>query len=89
MSGTAFDYLATLIRHAPNPVPFQTLVSDSQGYEVTRAEAQEIARWWVHQLRKVIEQDPDHPQFILTVRGTGYRLVPQGKNLSGTSGSDS
>jgi DNA-binding response OmpR family regulator len=31
-------------------------------------------RW----LRKKIEEDPDHPKRIVTVRGVGYKLVPQG-----------
>jgi DNA-binding response OmpR family regulator len=30
-------------------------------------------RW----LRQKLETDPDHPQRILTVRGVGYKLVPQ------------
>jgi DNA-binding response OmpR family regulator len=30
-------------------------------------------RW----LRQKLESDPDHPQRILTVRGVGYKLVPQ------------
>jgi DNA-binding response OmpR family regulator len=30
-------------------------------------------RW----LRQKLEDDPDHPQRILTVRGVGYKLVPQ------------
>ncbi len=30
-------------------------------------------RW----LRQKLEADPDHPQRILTVRGVGYKLVPQ------------
>jgi len=30
-------------------------------------------RW----LRQKLESDPDHPQRILTVRGIGYKLVPQ------------
>jgi DNA-binding response OmpR family regulator len=27
-------------------------------------------------LRKRIETDPDHPRFIATVRGVGYRFMP-------------
>jgi DNA-binding response OmpR family regulator len=30
----------------------------------------------VHRLRLKIEQDPAEPRRLLTIRGTGYRLVP-------------
>lgn len=33
-------------------------------------------RW----LRQKLESDPDHPQRILTVRGVGYKLIPQPAN---------
>ncbi len=72
---TAFDYLVTLARHAPDPVSFESLVSQSQGYTVDRREAQEIVRWRIHQLRQALEPDPDNPRYILTIRGTGYKLV--------------
>ena len=29
---------------------------------------------WISKLRKKIEPDPDHPFYILTVRGVGYRF---------------
>jgi DNA-binding response OmpR family regulator len=32
-------------------------------------------RW----LRKIIEEDPDHPQRIITIHGVGYKLEPQGE----------
>jgi DNA-binding response OmpR family regulator len=31
---------------------------------------------FVAQLRAKLETDPDHPQHLLTVRGSGYRFVP-------------
>jgi DNA-binding response OmpR family regulator len=70
-----FDYLVTLVRHSPNPVTYETLVMESQGYQVTRTEAREIARWQVHELRKAIEQEMDDPKLIITIRNVGYRLV--------------
>jgi DNA-binding response OmpR family regulator len=71
----AFDYLVTLIRHTPDPVSYEALVMQSQGYELTRIEAQEMARWRMHQLRQALEPDPANPRYILTVRGIGYRLI--------------
>jgi DNA-binding response OmpR family regulator len=75
VTGIYFDYLATLLRYAPKPVPYKTLVKESQGFEVDMAEATELARWRIHELRKMIEADTQRPQYILTVRGTGYRLA--------------
>lgn len=74
VTGIYFDYLSTLLRHAPKVVPYKTLVKESQGYDVTIAEAKDLARWRIHEIRKIIESDPQQPQYIQTVRGTGYRL---------------
>jgi DNA-binding response OmpR family regulator len=75
VTGIYFDYLSTLLRHAPKAVAYKTLVKESQGYDVAIAEARDLARWRIHELRKIIEADPERPQYILTVRGTGYRLA--------------
>lgn len=70
-----FDYLVTLMRHAPNPVPYEALVEESQGRRVSRAEARGIARGRIYALRKALERDQRHPEFIFTVRDVGYNLV--------------
>ena len=75
LSPTNFDYLVTLVRHAPNPVTYEVLVRESQGYEMTRAEAREMARWRIHELRRAIEEDSKKPQYLITVRGSGYKLA--------------
>jgi two-component system, OmpR family, response regulator RegX3 len=75
VAGIYFDYLSTLLRHAPKVVDHKTLVKESQGYDVAVAEARDLASWRIHELRKVIEPDPQRPQYILTVRGIGYRLA--------------
>lgn len=74
IAGIYFDYLCTLLRHAPKAVAYITLVKETQGYDVATAEARDLARWRIHELRKLIEEDPERPQYILTVRGVGYRL---------------
>jgi DNA-binding response OmpR family regulator len=73
---STFDYLVTLARHSPHPVTYEKLVQESQGYEhLSRAEAREISRWQMHEIRRLLESDPRHPQLIITVRDLGYRLV--------------
>ena len=73
---STFDYLATLVRHSPQTVSYDTLVLESQGYQgLSRNEAKEITRWQIHEIRKVLEGDPRHPRIIITVRDIGYRLV--------------
>jgi two-component system alkaline phosphatase synthesis response regulator PhoP len=75
VTGIYFDYLCTLLRHAPKAVAYRTLVKETQGYDVTIPEARDLSRWRIHELRQMIEADPEHPQYILTVRGMGYRLA--------------
>lgn len=75
LSPTAFDYLVTLVRHSPDPVTYEKLVMESQGYKPTLAEARDLARWRIHELRKAIEPDQQKPRIIITERGVGYRLV--------------
>ncbi|MFQ5398260.1 MAG: response regulator transcription factor [Anaerolineae bacterium] len=75
LTPTAFDYLVTLVRHSPATVPYETLVVESQGYDLSQIEAKEMARWRIHELRKAIEPNSRKPRYIITVRGAGYRLV--------------
>jgi len=72
---TSFDYLLALVRHSPNVVDYQTLVSEAQGYETDTHEAQELTKWHIHHIRQAIEPDSRKPVHVINVRGTGYRLV--------------
>ena len=72
---TSFDYLLALVRHSPNVVDYQTLVSEAQGYETDTREAQELTKWHIHHIRQAIEPEPRKPVHVINVRGTGYRLV--------------
>jgi len=70
-----FAYLRVLLSHAPEQVGWITLVWQAQSYALCAAEAKELARWHIHELRQAIEPDPRHPRYILTVRGIGYKLA--------------
>jgi DNA-binding response OmpR family regulator len=72
---TSFDYLLVLARHAPNVVDYQTMVSEAQGYETDAREAQELTKWHIHNIRHAIEPDTRKPNYVINVRGAGYRLV--------------
>ena len=72
---TAFDYLVALARHAPDVVPYQTLVVEAQGYQTDLRQAQDLTKWHIHMLREALERESAGACQLLTVRGTGYRLV--------------
>lgn len=72
---TAFDYLLALARHAPNIVDYQTLVAEAQGYEADMREAQELTKWHIRHIREAVELDARNPEFIINIRGKGYRLI--------------
>jgi DNA-binding response OmpR family regulator len=57
-------------------VTYEKLVYESQGFQqISRSEAREISRYQMHEIRKLLEPDPRHPQLIITMRDFGYRLV--------------
>ena len=72
---TTFDYLVVLVRHAPNVIDYQTLVTEAQGYQVEYREAQELVKWHVHHIRQAIEPDPRKPVYLMNQRGVGYRIL--------------
>jgi two-component system KDP operon response regulator KdpE len=70
-----FEYLAVLARHAPKPVSYEDLVKEAQGYTLDKIAAQDLARWRIYGLRKILEPDPRDPVYILSVPGFGYQLT--------------
>jgi DNA-binding response OmpR family regulator len=75
LSPREFDLLHTLAMQAGVVVSTSDLLAQVWGAEFF-GEPQVVyvhIRW----LREKLETDPDHPQRIITVRGVGYKLVPQ------------
>ncbi len=69
------DLLQYLHANAERPVPREELLTKLWGYArgldlETRTVDIHIAK-----LRRKIEPDPARPQFLITVRGAGYRLM--------------
>jgi DNA-binding response OmpR family regulator len=75
LAPTSFDYLLVMARHSPNVVDYQTLVAEAQGYQSEAREAQELTKWHVHNIRQAMETDGENGIHIITIRGSGYRLV--------------
>jgi DNA-binding response OmpR family regulator len=72
-----FDLLRVLATEAGHVVSIDGLLARAWGAEF-EGDSQAI---YVHirLLRKKLEQDPKHPQRIITIRGVGYKLEPQEK----------
>ncbi|MGC8874457.1 MAG: response regulator transcription factor, partial [Chloroflexia bacterium] len=69
-----FALLVYLMKNAGRVVPVRELVRVVQGYDAeSEIEAREVIKWYVHRLRRKIEEDPARPRYIQNVRGVGYR----------------
>ncbi|MDX6612391.1 MAG: two-component system, OmpR family, alkaline phosphatase synthesis response regulator PhoP [Blastocatellia bacterium] len=71
------ELLRYLIKQAGNVVSRKAILEDVWGLKEdtdTRAIDNFVVR-----LRKYLEDDPAKPRHLLTVRGVGYRFVPQGE----------
>ena len=70
-----FDLLYALARHAGKLVRSDELLAQVWGAEF--AGEPQVLYVHIRWLREKIELDPAHPQRILTIRGRGYKYVPQ------------
>jgi two-component system alkaline phosphatase synthesis response regulator PhoP len=71
------DLLRYLVTHAGQPVSRRAILANVWGLDEstdTRAIDNFIVR-----LRRYLEDRPDSPVFLQTVRGVGYKFVPEGK----------
>ena len=70
LSPKEYDLLRVLVQHAGKVLTHKFILR-----EVWDAETDaQYLRVYVRQLRQKIEADPEHPQFMLTEQGVGYRL---------------
>ena len=72
LTPTEFELLKVLVENAGKVVTHRFLLQKVWGPEY--GEEAEYLRVYVGQLRKKLEQDPTHPEVILTEPGVGYRF---------------
>ena len=77
LSPREFDLLLLLATQPEKVVSTEDLLAQVWGAEFTGQP--QVVYVHIRWLRQKLESDPDHPQRILTVRGIGYKLVPQPK----------
>ena len=71
------DLLRYLVTHAGQPVSRGALLENVWGlHEETDTRAIDN---FIVRLRKYVEDQPDSPKYLQTIRGVGYRFVPDGK----------
>jgi DNA-binding response OmpR family regulator len=74
LTPTEFDLLLYLAAHRGRVVPCHELVREVRGYSVDEAEAREVIRPHVSNLRRKLKSAQQDADLIVNVRGIGYRL---------------
>lgn len=74
------EILAYLLANRDRPVPRGELLTEVWGYK--RASNIETRTVDIHiaKIRRKIEKDPKNPTILVTMRGEGYRLMPEGSH---------
>lgn len=73
LTPTEFKLLSTLARFAGRPLTHDFLLREVWGEE--HIQDRSYLKLYIWYLRQKIEPDPNHPLFIRTERGIGYRLI--------------
>lgn len=69
-----FDILRYLWRHQKQVISRDDLLTHVWGYD--ESITSRTVDNFIVKLRKNIEKDPSHPKHIITIHGTGYKLLP-------------
>lgn len=78
LTPSEFNLIVHLLRNDDRVISPEELVEVVRGYKPEDViEARQIIKWYIHRLRQKVEKDSAHPEFILNVRGIGYRVKPE------------
>ena len=75
LSPREFDLLFLLAMHPEKVCSTEDILAQVWGAEFVGQP--QVVYVHIRWLRQKLESDPDHPRRILTVRGVGYKLIPQ------------
>jgi DNA-binding response OmpR family regulator len=75
LSPREFDLLLALAARPETVISTEDLLAQVWGAEFVGQP--QVVYVHIRWLRQKLEADPNHPQRILTVRGVGYKLIPQ------------
>lgn len=73
LTATEFNLLAYLVANRGRVLTHQSILTHV--WDPADADHTEYLRVYMRQLRKKLEVDPEHPQYILTEPGIGYRFI--------------
>jgi DNA-binding response OmpR family regulator len=77
MTPLEFDLLKSFAQHPNRPLSRESILNSSQQRDWDPFDRSVDLR--VMRLRRKVEPDPEHPQFIRTLRNAGYVFVPGGE----------
>ena len=78
INGAEFELLRVFVKHPNQVLSRDDLIGWLKGYERDAFDRSIDVR--VTRLRRKIEADPTHPQYVRTVRGEGYLFNPRGED---------
>jgi DNA-binding response OmpR family regulator len=77
LTSREFGLLVYLMQNTHRVVPPKELAREVGGFSPESShEARNYIKWYVHQLRQKIEDDPANPTLIQNIREGGYRFIP-------------
>jgi len=76
LTPTEYNLLVYLMEHAGSVLPHDAILKHVWGPEY--GEETEYLRVYIGHLRQKVEKDPTDPEYLLTIRGIGYRFENQG-----------
>ncbi len=74
LTGTEYRLLEELVRNVGTPIPHQELLERVWGPEYVNHI--HYIKVFVRRLRQKLHDNPEHPHFIQSVWGIGYRFIP-------------